>query len=199
MYALESTPLLSPTSFVVASDNRLLVVDLAHPTPMPTAASSSSIAFATLNPATSFGGDRNPDKRAFVFDCQPTPESAGLAAAAVTLSDASLRLVDLSTMQEIFATPLLPTDMPAPQPHCTNVSWGPNGLSLLVALSNGKVLVVDLKEKKVCVSDSVTVTVDAGVAPVLLLLTESPLTTNGIHYSPIIKIIIGESYFGRSQ
>ena len=146
VYALEAAPMLGPSKLMGASGESLFILD-ANADPGADNVFECRMHFSP-GVKSNFGGDRNPSGMVFVFDAQPSPLTSGAAIAAVVLSDASLRLVDLSTMTEVFSAALLPPDLEH-QAHATSSSWSDDGLQLAVALSTGDALIVNLTDRKV--------------------------------------------------
>ena len=137
----------------------------------------------------SFGGPRNQEDIAYIFDAQPHSPPTGtennkdaVCRVAVALSDGSIRIVALRegtdgayefSEQAIIVSEALKqlsnnnngtnrgTRKPAtmqeeeqgqeqeekPPPHVTSVSWSSDGRSLLAALGNGLVVVLDIDDK----------------------------------------------------
>ena len=146
---------------LTAVDNRINVYDIEHITSSTNANTnandtSSEWSFNTLAaPSTNtdlrFGGARNPTNMAYVFDAQPCPSSdiSTNQLIACVLSDASLRLVDRRVKTEVIASPIfnMTDDSNRPPVHGSSVTW--HGADLLVSMSDGSIVVIDLAGGKI--------------------------------------------------
>ena len=99
-----------------------------------------------------FGGrNRNPDRLAYVFDAKPSLDQGSMLVA-VALSDGTIRLLDLRCHDAATCFSGLPSDGRS-NVHSTSVCWCPNGTSLVAALGNGDISILDIRSgiKRACI------------------------------------------------
>jgi WD40 repeat protein len=86
IYVCEYIPAFNQAQLLTAADDSIYLWDLAKPD-MPFFDSSFE---ATSNHNIAFGGPRNPDNKAFIFDCKFSPIQVSSSIFAVALSDGTL-------------------------------------------------------------------------------------------------------------
>lgn len=103
----------------------------------------------TLIDGTVFGGPRNPDEKAYVFDAKPQPDSAGVPGStllAVALSDGTVRFIDRRAGPGHSPTITVACpDNSSPVSHVTSVAWNITGYAVVAALGSGDSAVLDTR------------------------------------------------------
>jgi len=87
-----------------------------------------------------FGGPRNPEQKAYIFDAKPAPLSTHMIA--IALSDGTVRVID--TRLESSGTELV-IDL-STLVHATSVTWSSDEGYLLVSFGNGSISILDVAQ-----------------------------------------------------
>lgn len=145
IYACESVT----NQLLTASENQIHFWDLSDGD-IQTADTWDFELTQTLIDGTVFGGPRNPDEIAYVFDAKPQPESAtvmsGSVLIAVALSDGTVRFIDRRAGPSHCPTISVSCpDNSVAVSHVTSVAWSSTGDSVVAALGSGDSAVLDTR------------------------------------------------------
>jgi len=101
---------------------------------------------------TVFGGVRNPDMIAYVFDVKEAPvNSSAHYLCSVAMSDGTVRLVDtrspITDNMIPITHPVRPTEVV--NTHVTSTCWDENANDIIISLASGGTAVLDLRQKSI--------------------------------------------------
>lgn len=138
----------SPTNLITAADNEVILWNLEHSHVEP-----QKWVFNAFNHLTecgsdnngNFGGSRNPDNIAYVFDVKVPIQNSSIIS--VALSDGTIRICDLRLGQdENILMPTFSLSMGRNgQIPATSVTWNAAGTTLLASTGSGDVDIIDLR------------------------------------------------------